>query len=246
MKKSLVFFIGLFIFLWTGAVNAELIKIGSADYDSNGDGIADIFDLNLIWDDDNNGNSLVWLDYSNGCADWNAQIAWAADLISALTVQIYPGYSVKWDDASWRLPTTIDGQEIWGSDGKTTAGYNITNSEMGHLFYVELNNVYSYEVEWSLNDTGIFENLSISGEPWMKNWYWSETQYAVNLFEAWSFSMYSGDQNKVSKNNPYRGLAVRTAQVSMVPEPATILLFGLGLLGFARISRKKTNGYYFT
>jgi hypothetical protein len=44
------------------------------------------------------------------------------------------------------------------------------------------------------------------------------------------------------EGNPYLGLAVRPGEVAYtnpVPEPTTILLFGIGLLGLAGVSRKK-------
>lgn len=77
----------------------------------------------------------------NSVANWTAQNAWAAGLNGGgvLAYNINPGYTVTWN-GNWRLPTTVDGPWVWGYDGTTTAGYNITTSEMGHLFYTELGN----------------------------------------------------------------------------------------------------------
>ena len=76
MKKKLLTSLvtGLIVFGVTGMANASLTNIGTATY--NG------IDYNLIWDDDNNGNSLVWLDYSNTAISWENQMAWAAGIDS--------------------------------------------------------------------------------------------------------------------------------------------------------------------
>jgi len=64
MRRITVFLIVGFLLLnLPSAANATLITIGTADYDSNGNGIIEANEsYNLIWDDDNNGNSVVGLD----------------------------------------------------------------------------------------------------------------------------------------------------------------------------------------
>ena len=56
----------LFLLTITGMANATLTTIGTASY-NDGTGSAD---YNLIWDDNNNGNSVVWLDYANSAPNW--------------------------------------------------------------------------------------------------------------------------------------------------------------------------------
>ncbi|MBT6225078.1 MAG: hypothetical protein HOI47_00320 [Candidatus Scalindua sp.] len=129
MKKIIVIVV-LMIMGYSIQAQGTMTTIGTATYSGS--------DYNLIWDDDNNGNSVVWLDYTNSTANWTAQNTWASGLDVALTYNVDPGYAVTWNDVDWRLPTTVDGLYVWGYDGTTTAGYNITNSEMGHLFYTEL------------------------------------------------------------------------------------------------------------
>jgi len=98
------------------AVNAQatLTTIGTATYGGS--------DYNLIWDDDNNGNSVVWLDYSNDWPTWAAQTAWAAGLDGDLTYNIDSAYSVSWTDDDWRLGSTVDGVYQYGYDGTTMGG----------------------------------------------------------------------------------------------------------------------------
>lgn len=87
--------ISVFLF-WAGiqgVAQATLTNIGTATYNGS--------TYNLIWDDDNNGNSIVWLDYSNRpgidiMTKWNFQMEWAAGLGSAITDIQTPGYNVIW------------------------------------------------------------------------------------------------------------------------------------------------------
>ncbi|MCP4368694.1 MAG: hypothetical protein GY797_11375, partial [Deltaproteobacteria bacterium] len=131
MMKKVIVLLVLMMMGYSIQAQAGLTTIGTAAYGGS--------DYNLIWDDNNNGNSVVWLDYTNDLTDWQSQKDWALGLGSAITsYNIDPGYAVTWADADWRLPTTVDGPYVFGYDGTTTGGYNITNSEMGHLYYDEL------------------------------------------------------------------------------------------------------------
>ncbi len=233
MKKILLLCGMLFLLLATGPANATLITIGTATYGGS--------DYNLIWDDDNNGNSVIWLDYTHSKANWANQVDWASGLDASLTYNIDSAYSVTWDDAAWRLPTTVDGTYQYGYDGTTTAGYNITTSEMGHLYYEELGNLGVFNTSgnvqsgYGLTNTGDFDNLVAS-------WYWSGTEYANNPVHAWNFFMDGGSQFTNFKNGDDYGLAVRSGQVSAVdpiPEPCTMLLLSMGLVSLAGYGRKK-------
>lgn len=223
-----------------GAAKASLITIGTATY--NG------VEYKLIWEANNNGNSVIWLDYTNAQLSWSDQVAWAASLNDFLTYNIYPEYTVTWDDETWRLATMFDGIYEYGYNGATTAGYNITNSELGYLYYVELGNLGSYDtagkwqLEIGLQNTGEFENLTMSKR------YWFGTEYANSTGFAWDFEMGRGYQNRHYQNYGGNGLALRSGQVSVVPvasvvdpvpEPVTMLLFGGAAMGFAGLRRRK-------
>lgn len=109
----------------SGPAHASLVVSGTVNYDGA--------DRNLIYDNDLN---ITWLDSTKVYSTWSSQVNWAANLV--LTVN-----GVTYDN--WRLPATVDGPFVWGNDGTTTDGYNITTSEMGHLFYTELHNKGFYD-----------------------------------------------------------------------------------------------------
>ena len=213
--------------------HASLTVIGTATYNDA--------DYKLIWDDNNNGNSVVWLDYSNAKTDWGSQRVWAAGLSDELTINLN-GYTVSWGEDDWRLPTTKDGPYYYGynDNHSTTAGCNITTSEMGHLYHVELANMARYDTSgyrqdgYGLKETGEFENL-------VSSQYWSGTEFGEKPTEAWVFYTSNGVQIKKNKDSySFYGIAVRSGQVSAapVPVPAAVWLMGSGLLGLVGTLRR--------
>jgi hypothetical protein len=217
MKKRLVgMTAALALVGMAGMSQATLTTIGTATYGGS--------DYKLIWDNDNNGNSVVWLDYRKAGANWSAQNAWAAGLDTFLTYNIDAAYNVAWDDDAWRL----------GSAENSQNGYHQTTTEMGHLFYTELGMRPGDNIDGALN-AGEFDNLAAS-------WYWSSTVYDSNL--AWCFNMYSGSQMDIPVSDECgEGLTLRSGHVATapVPAPATMLLFGTGLAGLigTKLRRKK-------
>jgi hypothetical protein len=240
-KKTLSGFVVLFLlFCITGISQAGLTTIGTAQF--NGVGT----EFNLIWDDNNNGNSVVWLDFSNGLATWENQKSWAAGLTGTLTYNT-PGYIVNLGTNSWRLPATVDGLHVFGYEGDPdgdgnyayTVGYNLANSEMGHLFYTELGNKGYYAIdgtnpqpEWGLKNTGDFDHLSSS------DWYWSDTESANGQNFAWYFAMGYNYQDERTQTHFGRGLAIWEGQVSAVPVPGAVWLLGSGIIGLAALRRR--------
>ncbi len=178
---------------------------------------ADSLGNRLIYDTDLN---ITWYDYTRASDTWQGQVNWA----SALTVNF--GSNVYND---WRLPLTEADTFTYGYDGTTTAGYNITSSEMGHLFYAELGNKGFYATDgthpqpgWGLTNTGDFQNLQ-------PNAYWSGTGDAVNTKYAWYFRSHQGYQIHAPKASGKYALAVRPGlAVAVAPEPMSMVLFGVG------------------
>ena len=119
---------------------------------------------------------------SDGKMSWYAADQW----ISAMNAANYLGYS------DWRLPSTPDEPYLWGYDGTTSAGYNITTSEMGYMYYVNLENIGLYAIDgthplpaYGLKNYGPFINLPADE-------YWSGVEAGIDSFGNmtwWGFSV---------------------------------------------------------
>jgi hypothetical protein len=236
IKKVSIFILILFFTVigLSGMADAKLIKIGMVTINNTGGAPTSgggmpgdaaptgmpggAKEYGLIYDDD---QGLVWLDYTNQQGSWPSQMNWVAGLniSGVMTYKLDSGVSVSWD-GDWRLPKTVDGGRTFGYDGTTTAGFNITTSEMGYLFYKSLGNVGYYDSKgnqgsgwypdstWGLKNKGPFTNLK-SGI------YWSGTEYALLNTHAWAFSTAFGEQssNSFKGSYPYMAIAVRQAKV---------------------------------
>lgn len=215
MKRSWIILIILFAMSFSVIANAGLTMIGTATYNSN--------KYNLIYEND---SGLIWLDYSNRAGGgWEDYIKWVSGLNASgvLTYNFNPGVSVSWE-GDWRLPKAVDGARHYGYDGSTTAGFNITNSELGHLYYKSLGNVGHYDAKgqklpgwgsdagWGLKNKGPFTNLYPDS-------YWSNTEYLIYDQHAWSFSFAFGSQsNKAYKAfNAFSAIAVRPGKAVSAP-----------------------------
>lgn len=196
-----------------GMAGAELSVVGTASYNGS--------DYKLIYDSD---QGLVWLDYTNSGLRWPLQTAWAAGLNEpgVVTCKFNPDVSVSWQ-GDWRLPKMEDGPRKFSCDGSTTAGFNNTTSELGHLFYTSLGNLGYYDTEgnarpgwgkpeseqtWGLKHTGPFDNLQSAR-------YWTCTEYAANPLHAWAFNTVWGSQinDGFSAAYSFSGIAVRPGTV---------------------------------
>ena len=165
--------------------------------------------------------------YADGLMNWTAANDWAANLT-------FHDSERKVDLTGWRLPTALN------QDGSgPCAGYNCTNSEMGHLFYTDGGLSPDQSITTSATLNSYFTNMQ-------SYVYWSGTAYAPNPANlAWNFGTGVGYQNGGGQLNEFYAWAVRPGDVAApIPEPETyaMLLAGLGLLGVVAKRRRRSFG----
>lgn len=155
-------------------------------------------------------------DTTTGQMSWWGAQAWVGYLNSIS----YGGVT------GWRLPN---------ADPLCGFSSNCTSSELGHLYYTELNKVAYPAANSGILGTGASSDTSGSVGPFdnAHTWgYWSGTEYASFAGIAWSFGTSTGGQGQLAKGDSIYGWAVRDGQVAAVPVPAAVWLMGSGVMGF--------------
>jgi len=188
----------VFLLLQIQSVNATLIDRGNGFvYDTN---------LDITWLSDANYAKTSGYD-SDGLMNWNEAMAWAGQLE-------YGGFN------DWRLPTTIQPDDNCSFHNTyVDAGYNCTESEMGHLFYLELKGTQGD----ALPQQNYFINIELDR-------YWSSTTIAPSDPDnSWFFDFSDGWQGgQLQSPNILNAWAVRSGDVINVSAPNTLFLFLFG------------------
>lgn len=118
----------------------------------------------------------------------------------------------------WRLPSA--------GSSPAKVGYN-QGSELSQLFYSELGGT---------TDSAIPNTPTFNNEQTIP--YWSGTEYAPSPYFAWILVSSSGNEKDGYKANYYLSWAVTPGQVTVVPVPGAIWMFGTGLLGLVGLKRR--------
>ena len=175
----------------------------------------------------------------------------AGGLTSWFGAQAFVGYlnSISYGGSNqWRLPTAAS---------ITQHGFNVTDGELGQLYYSELNKLAfpgagigcsdgawcdSTIFDWGLLGNG-YSGLGTSGTAGLfsnaqVDTYWSGTEYAPIPSSAWGFGTGYGNQDLNNLYDQLYAWAVSPGQVSAVPVPGAVWLMGSGLLGLLSLKRR--------
>lgn len=184
---------------------------------------ADLFDRGggLIYDSD---LDITWLqnaNYAGGPLSLGQAQQWVEDLE-------YQGYN------DWRLPSALN-QDGSGPDSTSPSGggpYIVDDSEMGHLYFVELGNA----LNGPLTNIGPFQNVldDTEGNELLSGHYWyAESGDPPYGSLQWMFSFNDGYQTLSGLwGSPAYAWAVRDGDSVPVPVPGALILAGIGI-GFA-------------
>lgn len=219
--KSISMAAGSFLLACSMQANAALDLIGQ--------GVTPVGTYGLVYDSD---LDITWLDYTKISSSWQGQLDWAADLTVQFNGTIYD---------NWRLPATVEHGvlALTRFDGSGSNGYNVTTSELGHLFYTEFGNAAMYAPDGSRNTSYGLLNKT----PFVKLdrlQYWSSTQLSVNSGSAWVFHMSTGEQDYGYTNGSRYAIAVHPGNLAAVPEPgpSTLFLVGGAMLALRRLIKR--------
>jgi len=172
-----------------------------------------------------------------------------------------PALGINWNDANtyaagltlggvsdWRLPLAsvlagpggvVDPSPV---DCSSASEIDCRDNELGYMFYYNLGGTLGTPIDESGNtNRDLFSNLLPDD---LINFYWSGNRYVIGLPQAaWTFDFggagSAGGQGTDFVTFDRWAWAVHDGNVSAVPVPAAVWLFGSGLLGLVGMARRK-------
>ena len=161
-----------------------------------------------------------------------ADLTWLADANYAQTSGYDADGMMTWADANtWVSGLSVEGISGWRlpSADESCPDFYCTGSEMGNLFY----NVLGNAAAGGLSNAGPFSNIQLS------EYYWN-AELSTDPGRAFDFGMVNGEQ--FTTNIYFEGdysWAVQSGDISAVPVPAAVWLFGSGFIGLVGFARRK-------
>ncbi len=196
------------------------------------------------------------IDRGNGMIyDSTLNITWLQDMNYPKTLgesasgSLYRDQAIEWADEliyggfdDWRLPSAhLIGNETSSNDGSTDVGWNNIRSELGHLYYVDLQNNAD---DGFINPGNFTDGLTGESKSFLNltdNVYWlaedSSLGYGM-LFDNWDGLQYRAPIG----DGRASVVAVRDGDVASVPVPAAFWLLSSGLFGLAGLARRSRSG----
>lgn len=206
IAKGLVLFT---LIICADFANATLYVRGVGSHDQTNN-------FKLIYDDI---YDVTWYDFSWDYAQWNTQ--------SSIADNVVVDFNGK-QISNWRLPSAVN------LDG-SLAGRNAD-----YYGQVDLSGIGEFGSLWGqLEDGGYYDINGVfqTGSPFDANIeqaYWSNTEYnsqpTLNLYLRFVFSNYWVGYDLEPDWSSGKGIVVSQGDVGQVPEPATMLLLGAGLV----------------
>jgi hypothetical protein len=165
-------------------------------------------------------------------------ITWAADANLAQTSGYDADGLMTWANAvAWADQLTLGGYTDWSlpSTPVEAAGFNVTSSQMGDLFYNQLGGVAGSSIATTYNaNYNLFTNV--------QNEYWSGSVYASPWGQVWAFATIHGGQGVGFASQQIYAWAVRPGDVAAVPVPGAFWLFGSALVALTGLKRRGSIG----
>ena len=189
--------------------------------------------LDITWLADANYAKTSGYD-DDGRMTWGEAKSW----VDTLNAANHLGYS------DWRLPKLYVDSCNFTYNG-TGCGYNVLTGsevEMASLWYDTLGNIAYYDTAgngpqpgFGLTNTGPFSNIE-------QYYYWSGQvggYFGGGIPRAYYFNAFDGSQSTNPRSEISYAWAVRSGDVSAVPVPAAVWLFGSALIGLLGVAKRK-------
>ena len=169
---------------------------------------------------------ITWLTDADlsGLFNWDNQAGWARGLDTAN----YLGVD------GWRLASMDVNGDTAVVDCNGATELACRDNELGYMFYQNMDGDLFDDKRGNQTVDGVLLTD-------VQSFYWSGTEFAPDPAGAWRFLFGLGRlrQDLSDKFNDGYGWAVRAGDVSAVPVPAAVWLFGSGLIGLLGLARRK-------